>query len=138
MSDVFSKAKRSQVMSLIRSHGNWETELRLLKIFKSGGVKGWRRHQNVKGRPDFIFRPEKVAVFVDGCFWHACPKCYRAPTSNIEYWMKKRERNCQRDKRVAKELKGLGWKVVRIWQHELRNPQAVLGRVKRARLPAAL
>jgi DNA mismatch endonuclease, patch repair protein len=131
MSDVFSKAKRSEVMSRIRSQGNRKTELKLVKILKTAGVTGWRRHQKLIGRPDFIFRAEKIAVFVDGCFWHACPRCYRAPTSNREYWTKKRLRNSQRDKIVGRQLKQSGWNVVRIWEHELRSSTRVLKRIER-------
>ncbi|HRZ81636.1 MAG TPA: very short patch repair endonuclease, partial [Candidatus Hydrogenedentes bacterium] len=79
MTDVFTKEKRSEVMSRIRSRGNLRTELRLIEIMRGAGITGWRRGQPVLGRPDFVFRRERVAVFVDGCFWHGCPKCYRRP-----------------------------------------------------------
>lgn len=74
MPDIFTKAKRSAVMSRIRSHGNKATELRLVGIFGAHKLTGWRRHQPVFGKPDFIFPKLRVAVFVDGCFWHSCPK----------------------------------------------------------------
>ncbi len=122
-------------MSKIRSQGNRETELRLLKIFREAGIKGWRRHQKLEGRPDFVFRADKVAVFVDGCFWHGCPRCYRAPSSNEEYWSQKRKRNKKRDKIVGKILRERGWGVVRVWEHELRNPKSVVERIERVRQP---
>jgi DNA mismatch endonuclease (patch repair protein) len=87
------------------------------------------------GRPDFIFREEKVAVFVDGCFWHACPRCYRAPSSNKKYWTEKRARNSRRDKIVGKLLRQSGWGVIRIWEHELRNSERVLKRIQLAIKP---
>ena len=77
MSDVFTKQKRSMVMSRIRGKGNKSTEIKLLKLFKENVIKGWRRHIPLIGRPDFIFRNERLAVYVDGCFWHKCPKCYK-------------------------------------------------------------
>jgi len=74
MTDVFTEAKRSEVMSRIRAHGNRGTELALIALFRASGLTGWRRRQPVFGKPDFVFRGSKVAVFVDGCFWHGCPK----------------------------------------------------------------
>lgn len=132
MSDVFSKVKRSDVMSKIRSSGNKKTELRLIELFRCWCITGWRRHQALFGKPDFVFRRERVCVFVDGCFWHGCPKCYRAPSSNVAFWEAKLARNRARDRKVTRELRKLGWRVVRIWEHELRHPGRVLGRVRRA------
>lgn len=86
MADIWSKKKRSEVMSLIRSRGNKETELRLIAIFREHGITGWRRNQALFGKPDFTFRRERVVVFVDGCFWHGCPKCYKRPKSNRKFW----------------------------------------------------
>ena len=121
MPDVFDTEKRSQVMSSIRGSGNQNTELRLISIMKEHGIKGWRRRRPVFGKPDFIFYGVKVAVFVDGCFWHGCPEHYKAPQSNTEYWRSKRERNNTRDEKVSNHLEALGWKVVRIWEHELKR-----------------
>lgn len=74
---------------------------------------------DVPGKPDFVFREQKLAVFVDGCFWHGCPRCYRAPKSNKEYWGSKVTRNRERDRRVVESLECEGWKTVRIWEHEV-------------------
>ena len=74
MPDVFTKAKRSQVMSRIRGRGNQETELALAKLLRAARINGWRRHAPIFGRPDFTFHKERVVIFVDGCFWHGCPK----------------------------------------------------------------
>jgi DNA mismatch endonuclease (patch repair protein) len=82
MSDVFTKAKRSAVMSLIRGRGNKDTELRLIAIFSEHRISGWRRLHRLHGRPDFVFPREKLVVFVDGCFWHGCPKHATWPTAN--------------------------------------------------------
>jgi DNA mismatch endonuclease (patch repair protein) len=132
MVDIWSKQKRSEVMALIRSRGNKETELRLIAIFREFRIAGWRRKQMLPGKPDFVFRAERVAVFVDGCFWHGCPKCYRRPSSNQEYWDAKIAGNRKRDQAVTRELHAAGWRVIRIWQHQLVTPGRVASRVKRA------
>ena len=132
MTDVFSKAKRSQVMAAIRSTGNKDTELKLAKIFRKYGIIGWRRKQLVLGKPDFIFRRGKVAVFVDGCFWHGCPKHGRNPTSNQVYWLKKLRRNKLRDATVNKMLTTSGWIVLRLWGHDLEKPAKCASQVLNA------
>ena len=93
MADVFSKKKRSQVMAAIRSEGNKDTELKLASILRAHGIKGWHRHQPLPGKPDFVFLKQRVAVFVDGCFWHGCKKHSRLPKSNVAYWQAKLGRN---------------------------------------------
>ena len=82
VADVFTKKKRSQVMAAIRSRGNKDTELKLATILRAAHITGWRRHQPIPGRPDFVFRRARLAIFVDGCFWHGCPKHGRKPGSN--------------------------------------------------------
>ena len=129
MSDVFTKKKRSQVMAAVRSRGNKETELKLVAILRSAHVTGWRRHEPLRGRPDFTFRRARVLIFVDGCFWHGCPLHCRMPEDNREYWQRKISRNCSRDRATTKALKRSGWRVLRFWSHALRYPEAVLRRV---------
>ena len=129
-SDVFSKAKRSEIMSRIRGRGNRTTELVLVKLFRDHGVTGWRRHRDVFGRPDFIFRQQKVAVFVDGCFWHGCPKHCRMPKSRHVFWEPKIFGNKKRDRVVNRQLALDGWRVVRIWEHALSKPARALARIK--------
>ncbi len=119
--DVFTKAKRSEVMSRIRGKGNKDTELALAKLFRANGITGWRRHYPVVGRPDFAFPKHKLAVFVDGCFWHGCPRHGVKPKGNSAFWEAKLEANKARDRKVNRLLRSLGWKVVRIWEHELRH-----------------
>src|ERR1041385_8134887 len=77
---------RSFVMSRVRSRGNRSTELRFIELMKMASVRGWRRNSQLLGRPDFVFQSEKVAVFIDGCFWHNCPRCVRKPRTNSKYW----------------------------------------------------
>lgn len=131
MADIWTKQKRSEVMSLIRSRGNKATELRLIEIFREFGITGWRRNQPLLGKPDFTFRRERVVVFVDGCFWHGCPKCYKRPNSNQLFWNTKIANNRKRDRHVSRELCRVGWKVIRIWQHQLGKPARIVAHLRR-------
>jgi len=133
MADIWSKRKRSKVMSLIRSKGNKATELRLIEVFKNHELTGWRRNQKLPGKPDFVFRKERLCVFVDGCFWHGCPKCYRPPQSNRKFWSEKIARNRARDGKVVRELRSKGWHVFRLWEHDLsrKNENRLLRLIKK-------
>ena len=119
MSDVFTKKKRSEVMSRIRSCENRDTELALIRVFRVHHIAGWRRQQRVFGKPDFVFPKLKLAVFVDGCFWHGCPKHSNLPVNNRALWRRKFKTNKSRDQIVNSTLRKLGWRVLRIWEHEL-------------------
>jgi DNA mismatch endonuclease (patch repair protein) len=134
MSDVFTKEKRSEVMSRIRGWGNKNTELALVKLFRRHKITGWRRNQNIFGKPDFVFPKLKLAVFVDGCFWHGCPKHGTQPKENRIFWKKKLARNFARDRLVNRTLRSVNWRVLRIWQHELtrKNEALLLRRIQRA------
>ncbi len=133
MPDVFTKAKRSEVMSRIRSRGNKETELALAKLFRAHKITGWRRHLKVFGSPDFAFREKCLAVFVDGCFWHGCPRHCKIPAGNRAFWKKKLSANRKRDRRVNRELRKLGWRVIRIWEHDLaRRADKCIGKIQSA------
>ncbi|MBP7827577.1 MAG: very short patch repair endonuclease [Verrucomicrobia bacterium] len=167
MADVFSKAKRSEVMARIRSRGNKDTELALAKLLRAHRITGWRRQKvltvgsrkrelahsqggrlKVVGRgsaragsrrllrvkPDFVFPQHRVAVFVDGCFWHGCPRHGRLPANNRAFWQKKLAANQARDRLVHRTLRRCGWRVVRIWEHDL----APRGGVCLRRIQAAL
>jgi DNA mismatch endonuclease (patch repair protein) len=138
MSDVFTTTKRSEVMSKIRGCGNKGTELALMKLFRQHRVTGWRRNQKVFGKPDFVFRREKVAVFVDGCFWHGCPRHCKIPVGNRAFWEKKFAANKARDRRVNRELRKLRWRVVRIWEHDLaKRGEASIWRIQAATNPTS-
>ena len=132
MPDVFTKAKRSEVMSRIRGRGNKDTEVVLARLFRAERISGWRRHTALVGRPDFAFRQQRVAVFVDGCFWHGCPKHSNMPANNRAFWMKKLTGNQARDRLVTRTLRKTGWRVVRVWEHELKKPVRVLARLRKA------
>ena len=136
MPDIFTKSKRSEVMSRIRGCGNKETELALILVFRANRITGWRRYQPVFVKPDFVFPQWKLAVFVDGCFWHGCPKHGTRPKSNRKFWDEKIARNRQRDREVNRKLRKHGWRILRIWEHALRKPAQVVRRVARALEPA--
>jgi len=157
MPDVFTQAKRSEVMSRIRSRGNRATELVLVKLFRAHGITGWRRHRSIRFnvqlstsnversklsvgrwkfsvRPDFVFPRFRLAIFVDGCFWHGCPQHATQPKGNAAFWRKKIAGNRRRDALVNRELKRAGWRVLRIWEHALgpKGEQRLLGRIRKA------
>ena len=129
MADVFSKVERSKVMAAIKSRGNKDTELKLISIFRRYGITGWRRHHALPGRPDFVFRRQRLAIFVDGCFWHGCRWHCRMPKGNWEYWQRKIFRNVVRDRESSRRLRRAGWRVLRIWGHSLRSPEIVVRRI---------
>lgn len=141
MADRHTKEQRSRNMSRIRKFGNESTEMRMIALFRQYGISGWRRHLKLPGRPDFAFRQERVAVFVDGCFWHCCPICNWRPASNRSYWKAKFALNVARDRAANRALRTAGWKVLRIWEHSVKEePDRVVARVQRAvaRLDALL
>lgn len=119
------------MMAAIRSKGNKSTEIALIILMRSSGLSGWRRNSMLPGKPDFIFPRPRVAIFVDGCFWHGCPKCFVPPKSRQEYWEPKIARNKKRDRRVKQDLELSGWKVVRVWEHEFKQPTRLIGKLRR-------
>ncbi|MBA2435958.1 MAG: DNA mismatch endonuclease Vsr [Chthoniobacterales bacterium] len=136
MSDIFEKEKRSEVMARIRGSGNKDTELRLITLLRSQYIRGWRRKVGLFGKPDFVFNRERVALFVDGCFWHrhgGCKFSY-TPKSRPDFWLPKFERNVMRDRLVTRTLRKAGWKVVRIWECQLttKKQARVVARIRKA------
>lgn len=121
MADVFNTEKRSSIMQKVRSKGNKTTEIRLITLFHNAHIKGWRRNYPVKGHPDFVFLDKKIAIFVDGCFWHGHDCRNTRPKDNQEYWQKKRERNIKHDQEVTALFEARGWTVIRIWECELKK-----------------
>lgn len=121
MADVFSKSQRSEIMRAVKSRGNKSTELKLIEIFKNLRIRGWRRGYKLFGNPDFVFPKKRIAVFVDGCFWHGHNCRNTKPAANADYWNKKIERNIKRDVLVAKTLTEKGWKVIRIWECQIKK-----------------
>ncbi len=118
MADTVNKNTRSRIMSRIRSCDTWP------EIFLKKLLGGFAYQPKIFGRPDFINYKRKIVVFADGCFWHQCPIHSKKPKQNQEYWIPKLERNIIRAKEVEITYKKSGWKVIRIWEHEIKeNPE---------------
>ena len=135
--DWLTPEQRARNMSAIRSKGNRTTEQALRYRLVRAGIRGWALHSaDLPGKPDFVFRDRRLAVFVDGCYWHGCPKCYRAPESNTSYWSEKLRRNKARDRKVNRLLRRDGWTVVRFWEHDVKkSPAEVVARIKELTRP---
>lgn len=128
--DNLSRLDRARTMASIRSKGNRSTEWRMRSALMRAHIKEWVMHPpSIAGKPDFYFHLERVAVFIDGCFWHRCPICLMPiPQTNELYWLNKLRRNVERDNEVVSKLEAGGIRCLRIWEHELRNP-VFLGRL---------
>ncbi len=111
--------------------GNKTTERRLVSLLKKYRIRGWRLHPpGIVGKPDLVMPRARVAVFVDGCFWHGCPRCGHIPRTNKAYWAAKLTRNKRRDRAMSKALRALGYRVARMWECQLRaKPERCLGRI---------
>jgi len=130
MTDVLTPDQRKFNMSRIKGK-NTGPEVRLRKLLWSQGVRGYRIHYNLPGKPDIVFTKKKIAIFIDGCFWHRCPVCFQEPATRKEFWMKKIQSNIERDKKVNTQLSDDGWNVIRIWEHEIRkNPSLVIEKIR--------
>jgi len=130
MTDVLTPDQRKFNMSRIRGK-NTGPEVRLRKLLWSQGIRGYRIHYNLPGKPDIVFTKKKIAIFIDGCFWHRCPVCFQEPATRKEFWMKKIQSNIERDKKVNEQLSSDGWNVIRIWEHEIRkNPSLVIEKIR--------
>jgi DNA mismatch endonuclease (patch repair protein) len=130
--DTVSPEIRSKIMAQVRGHANRSTEIRLIKTFRLHGIIGWRRNSRLPGKPDFVFPKRRLAVFVDGCFWHCCPKHGSYPKQHAAYWKRKLVANMLRDKLVTQTLRKLGWRVMRFWEHELRAESKCARKIARA------
>ncbi|MEJ0091108.1 MAG: very short patch repair endonuclease [Limisphaerales bacterium] len=163
MNKLFAGLTRSELMSRIRSRGNKDTEVVLAKFFRRHKISGWRRQVQIIGkpvaavydrrslrvatfgvhraplqktfrvRPDFVFPKLKLAIFVDGCFWHGCPKHGTKPKGNAAFWRRKFSRNIARDRLVTRTLRRANWQVLRIWEHDLarKHEAHLLRRIQR-------
>jgi len=146
MVDVFSKAKRSEVMARIRSRNNKATEIAFMTLLRSHRITGWRRHLPItlpktseedpdrrrrQVKPDFVFRARRLAIFIDGCFWHGCPIHSTKPDANKEFWRNKLKSNRARDRFVDQALRQKEWTVLRFWEHQLRRGDWVMTKLRR-------
>jgi DNA mismatch endonuclease (patch repair protein) len=131
MTDIFSKDARSKIMASIKGKDT-KPEITIRKILWSHG-KRYRIHDNgILGRPDISHKGKKVAIFIDGCFWHGCHICYKEPKTNTGFWKKKMERNRNRRREVTAHLNSEGWKILEFWEHEINSsPEKVAKRIIR-------
>lgn len=120
MADVHTKKQRSYNMSRIRG-SDTKSEIRLRKSLWNEGFRYTKNNKDIPGKPDLAFRGKKIAVFIDGCFWHKCPEHYNKPANNAEFWEKKIQSNTERDTKVNQLLASQEWKIIRIWEHDIRN-----------------
>ena len=119
MVDTVTKKVRSRIMSRIRGK-NTRPEQIMRAYLKSRRFKFYE-HQRIRGyRVDFVIPSRRIALFVDGCFWHACPQCFKKPKSNTNYWNKKIKDNCKRDKRINRIIRKEGYSVKHIWEHQVK------------------
>jgi DNA mismatch endonuclease (patch repair protein) len=119
--DRLSPPQRSALMAKVRGTRNRSTDMRVAAFLIRAGIRGWKRHwADLPGKPDFAFPELKLAIFVDGCFWHGCPSCRRnVPRHRQEFWRNKIVANRRRDRVVERLLRALGYRVLRIWEHDL-------------------
>ena len=133
----FGGLSRSHLMSRIRSVANKTTELTMVRLLRKASLSGWKRHLPLAGRPDFAWPRERVAVFVDGCFWHGHTACGKnaTPKANASLWRQKIKRNRRRDRWVARSFRSEGWTVLRFWECSLaKRPEASARRLRRTLL----
>ena len=118
--DKLTKKQRSECMSHIKGKNTG-----LEKIFRKSvsglGIRGYRLNAKAPGRPDMYFSKRRIAVFIDGCFWHGCPRCASFPATNIKFWKDKIKNNQKRDRAVSKELHNNDFWVIRFWGHDIKN-----------------
>lgn len=117
--DVLTKEQRKYCMSRIRGR-NTKPEIKIRNTLWRMGFR-YRLNSNLPGHPDFVFIRQKIAVFVDGCFWHGCPTHGTIPKTNRDFWKNKIEKTVLRDAANASRLNELGWQVVRVWEHDVES-----------------
>lgn len=129
MADIFSKKKRSEIMSKIKGK---ETKLEIA-FRKELWRSGYRYRKNVSGyfgKPDILLKKYKTVIFTDSCFWHGCKKHFRLPSSKVDYWTNKISRNKKRDKKVDSYYKKNGWNIIRVWEHDRKNIPKIVEKLK--------
>ena len=133
MSDNLKPDDRKRTMKAVKSKGT-KLEKRLTATLAGMGISGWKKNvKSITGKPDVAFLDQKIAIFVDGCFWHGCKIHYKPPSTRSKFWSEKIVQNKKRDKKVSRELKQAGWKVVRCWEHEVvKYPEKIIGKIENA------
>jgi DNA mismatch endonuclease (patch repair protein) len=128
MSDTISKKKRSEIMSKVRSKDS-KIEVDFRKAIWKAGFRYRKNPTRYFGKPDLVLNKYKTVIFVDSCFWHGCKKHCRLPSTRKNYWLPKIERNKQRDKEVNRNYKKEGWKVIRVWEHQLKSSDKIIKKI---------
>mgnify|MGYP001565907619 FL=1 len=131
MSDNLKPDDRKRTMQAVKSKGT-RLEKRLFAMLAGMGISGWKKNvKDIAGKPDVAFLNQKIAIFVDGCFWHGCPHCHRKlPETNHEYWERKIKRNVELAESYNEQLSRDGWTVIRIWEHEIKDIAKLKPRLK--------
>lgn len=129
MADVLTPAQRKYNMSQIKGKDT-APEIVIRRLLYSNGIRGYRIHYPLPGKPDIVFIRKRLIVFIDGCFWHKCPECFTIPQTRTEFWLDKLNKNVERDRKVNKKLTDDGWNVLRFWEHEVReNPEEIVRKI---------
>jgi DNA mismatch endonuclease (patch repair protein) len=130
--DIFPPEKRSAIMRAVKAESTG-LERRLFEAMRRAGLSPKRNVKSLPGSPDFVFTRVRLAVFTHGCFWHGhdCPRGRRAPKTNAAYWSAKIARNMKRDRKVARDLRGLGYCVSTLWECRVKEPDRAARRVER-------
>jgi DNA mismatch endonuclease, patch repair protein len=130
MTDVLTQEQRKFNMTRIKGK-NTGPEVKLRKLLFANGIRGYRIYYEIPGKPDIVFVKKKIAIFIDGCYWHKCPVCFQEPETRKEFWMKKIHSNVERDKKINDKLQKEGWNVIRIWEHEIRKkPEKIVSEIQ--------
>ena len=130
MADTVSKKKRSEIMSTVRSK-NSKIEVDFRKAIWKAGFRYRKNPTKYFGKPDIVLPKHKTVIFIDSCFWHGCKKHCRIPAVRRNYWMQKISKNVARDKEVVRHYKKQGWKIFRIWEHNLqKKTEKIISRIK--------
>jgi DNA mismatch endonuclease (patch repair protein) len=130
MTDTVSKKKRSEIMSKVKSKDS-KIEVDFRKAIWKAGFRYRKNSAKYFGKPDMVLSKHKTAIFIDSCFWHGCKRHCRLPAARKKYWTTKIERNKERDKEVNRHYKKIGWKVIRVWEHEIKKKtNAVIRKIK--------
>jgi DNA mismatch endonuclease (patch repair protein) len=120
MSDNLTPEQRRVTMQAVKSKDS-KMEVRFRSALWKSGLRFFKNVNNLVGKPDIVFPRKKVVIFLDSCFWHGCPKHLKLPVTRKEYWEGKITRNHNRDQKVNENYLELGWKVIRFWEHELKE-----------------
>lgn len=132
MADIVSRSKRKEMMSSVKQR-HTKPEITVRRLLHRLGYRFRLHSKKLPGTPDIVLPKYKSVIFVHGCFWHQHEGCRksRRPTSNVEFWNEKLDKNIERDNRKESELKSLGWKVLTIWDCEIKDEDLLIEKIKK-------